>query len=119
MSTVPENKSIVNSKEALSRAVTGQSWSNYPAIFQGFTKRGIAKEDIIPRENVFTYQAWRALGRQVRKGERGVKVCTFVPMKVKDKDDKTKTKVKVRPRLTTVFHISQTDERKAVQNAAI
>ena len=43
-----------------------------------FTERGWAPEDVKPRENVFTYKAWQALGRQVRKGEKGVKVCVYI-----------------------------------------
>lgn len=46
--------------EALTRACTGQTLSNYPAIFQGFTAIGIPEQDIRPRENVFTYEAWKA-----------------------------------------------------------
>src|SRR5712692_9223746 len=50
-------------QEALTRAVTGQSYSNYPAIVAGFMAKGIPEDQIKPRENVFTYEAWRALGR--------------------------------------------------------
>src|SRR6266571_2894190 len=64
--------------EALDRATTGQSLTNYPAIFAGFMAEGIAEVDIKPRENVFTFEAWKALGRSVKKGERGVKVVTFI-----------------------------------------
>jgi antirestriction protein ArdC len=65
--------------------------------------------------HVFTYNAWRALGRQVRRGEHGVKVCTFVP--VTDKDDKPddsgkKARRYSRPWTATVFHVSQTDPIK-------
>src|SRR6266852_5189956 len=67
-------------QEALSRAASGLAMSNYPAIFQGFMEKGIPADEIKPRENVFTYHAWRALGRQVRRGEHGVKVTTWVPM---------------------------------------
>src|SRR5260370_12002190 len=71
-------------QEALTRAASGQSLTNWPAILAGFTAKGIPADDIRPRENVFTYHAWRALGRQVRRGEHGVKVVTFVAMKGKD-----------------------------------
>src|SRR5579863_10428839 len=70
----------VEQVEALSRAVKGLSIGNYPAIFALFIAKGIPETAIKPRENVFTYQAWRALGRQVRRGEHGVKVVTFVEM---------------------------------------
>ncbi len=119
MLTVTENKGKVNERqaEALSRALTGQSWSNFPAIIQGFKARGIPEDQISPRENVFTYQAWRALGRQVRKGEHGVKVVTFIKRDKKTKDRETgETKLEVvsMPRTVSVFHLSQTDKREGV-----
>ena len=103
-------------QEALTRAATGQSLSNWPAIISGFAARGIPEDDIRPRENVFTYHAWRALGRQVRRGEHGVKVATFVAVKGKadadadttDADGKRKAGYR-RPWIATVFHVSQTD----------
>lgn len=124
METVTENKGKVNERqtEALSRALTSQSWSNFPAIIQGFTIRGIPEDQIKPRENVFTYQAWRALGRQVRKGEHGVKVITFIKRDKKTKDPETgevKFETYSMPRSVSVFHISQTDKREGAENAAI
>ena len=124
METLTETESKVNERqtEALSRALTSQSWSNYPAIIQGFKARGIPEEQIQPRENIFTYQAWRALGRQVRKGEHGVKVVTFI-QRDKKTEDKETGKINFEtysvPRSVSVFHISQTDSREGVQNAAI
>ena len=111
--------------EALTRAVTGQTWSNYPAIFAGFAQKGIPESEIKPRENIFTFEAWKALGRHVRKGEHGVKVVTFVPMEVKDRTagaegstdspEAPRAKIVTRPWTTYVFHLSQTDpnENKA------
>ncbi len=115
MNTVTENRTEVNNRqaEALSRAINNRSLSNYPTIFEGFLARGIPEDEIRPRENIFTYNAWRALGRQVKKGEHGVKICTFVPMDSKEKDAETgevKVKTSSRPRMTTVFHVSQTKE---------
>jgi len=98
-------------REALANAVNGLSGSNYPAIVRGFLDKGIPETEIKPRENIFTYAAWRALKRQVRRGEHGVKVVTFVPMEAKElQDDGTEKKVTSRrPWHTTVFHLSQTD----------
>ena len=90
--------------EALARAQDGMPNQNYVAIVSGFLARGIAAADIEPRVNVLTYHAWRAKGRQVRKGERGVRVVTFIP--TRDVDDKIIGK---RPWSATVFHVSQTD----------
>jgi hypothetical protein len=73
-------------QEVLSRGVGNQSLTNWPPIIAGFMAKGIPESEIMPRENVFTYHAWRALGRQVRRGEHGVKVTTFVPMDKKTSD---------------------------------
>jgi len=105
-------------REALDRVLSGQTLSNWPAIFAGFVAKGIPEDEIKPRENVFTYHAWRALGRQVRRGEHGVKVTTFVPMdkKTGEKDPATGEEKRLclgkRAWSATVFHISQTDAVK-------
>ena len=94
-------------KEALGRAADGVSLGNYPAIFAGFTQMGIPQSEIKPRENVFTFAAWKALGRHVRKGQHGVKVLTFISTTKEDKETGEKV-TRRRPWSTTVFHISQT-----------
>jgi antirestriction protein ArdC len=105
--------------EALERATTGQALTNYPAIFEGFMAKGIAEADIKPRENVFTFQAWKALGRSVKRGEHGVRVVTFIECSGRERDPSTGEERPTsyrRPHTTTVFHISQTEptsEREA------
>jgi DNA repair protein RadC len=98
--------------EALDRARTGEAVTNYPAIYEGFTAKGIAEADIKPRENVFTFHAWKALGRSVKRGEHGVKVVTWIDCTQTVRDPSTgeeKTEGYRRPQTTTVFHISQTE----------
>ena len=94
--------------EALTRATVSQSLTNYPTILEGFAAMGIPMDQILPRENVFTFNAWKALGRYVRKGEHGVKVLTWVPMS-RINDVGESESIGRRPRTTTVFHISQTE----------
>ena len=98
--------------EALSRAVGGNSTRNYILIISALEHKGIKPEDIKLRENIFTYQAWRALGRQVRKGEHGVKITTFIKgeRKTKADDPNAKKEYFSKPWTTSVFHISQTDK---------
>lgn len=102
-------------QQALTSAVSSQALSNYPAIFAGFIEKGIAESDIRPRENVFTFHAWKALGRSVRKGEHGVRVVTFVPVSsgnseaTPNMNEGKAPRVYRLPRSTTVFHVSQTD----------
>ena len=97
--------------EALSRAQNGQSFGNWPAILSGFMAKGIDEAEILPRENVFTYNAWKAAGRQVRRGEHGVKIVTYVPMEREKTaaDGTVKIETGSRPRAATVFHVTQTD----------
>lgn len=104
--------------QSLDRAKNGTSLTNYPIIIAGFAAMGISESEIKPRNNVFTYQAWQAQGRQVRKGQHGVKIRTFIPVDVKEKDEKTsdvKIKTVNKRRNTTVFHITQTDEKEAAK----
>jgi antirestriction protein ArdC len=98
--------------EALANARAGQSVMNYAAIYEGFTAKGIAGDDIKPRENVFTFHAWKALGRSVKRGEHGIKVVTFIDCSATERDPTTGEEKSVsyrRPHTTTVFHISQTE----------
>lgn len=101
---------------ALANATSSASTANYAAIFEGFTAKGIAFDDIQPRVNVFTFHAWKALGRSVKKGEHGVKVVTWVPMSKKQEaapeaepGDETPRARFRRQKVTTVFHVSQTE----------
>ena len=97
-------------EDALARARGSLSTMNYRTIITGFMEKGIKADDIEPRVNVLTFQAWRALGRHVRKGEHGVNVLTWIP--VADKKDKITGEIVAggrRPKGATVFHISQTD----------
>ena len=95
-------------QDALSRARHSASTMNYGNIFMGFAEKGIT--DVRPRENVFTYAAWQALGRQVKRGEHGVSCVTWVPMTKKDSAGESQP-IGRRPRTTSVFHISQTEPR--------
>lgn len=100
-----EEEKMEQARTQLRRVVSGQSMANWGPIFDGFTAMGIAEDDIRPRENVFPYNAWKALGRQVRRGEHGVKVTTMIE---RENSDGTGEVVKF-PTSATVFHVSQTD----------
>ena len=96
--------------EALARARGSVSTLNFMPIIMGFTEKGIAQDDIIPRVNVLTFHAWKAVGRSVKKGEHGVKIVTWIPVSKKrvDTDGNEKVDSWKRPKTATVFHISQT-----------
>jgi hypothetical protein len=110
---IAESERAARAQEALDRAVTGHSAMNYASIFEGFTAMGIPMEEIKPRENVFTFNAWKALGRSVKKGEHGVRVVSFAPVTKEATDPETgevRTESKRRAWGSVVFHISQTEE---------
>ena len=92
---------------ALAKARGGQSTCNYRAIFDGFRAMGIAAEEILPRVNVLTFHAWKALGRRVIKGQHGIKVTTFIQVSEAETGKMSSYSI---PRQTTVFHVSQTEE---------
>ncbi len=100
--------------EALVRARSSLSLSNYPTIFEGFKAKGIPEDEIKPRDNVLTYHAWLAMGRQVQEGEHGVKIPTWIERDETVTDPETgKEEIRTSriPKTTSVFHISQTKER--------
>src|SRR5260370_18086538 len=99
-------------QEALGRAIGNQSTMNYGAIYRGFMEKGILESDILPRENVFTYHAWRALWRQVRRGGHGVRLTTWIPTERKARDESTGSGRPNPGRIShpaVVFHFSSTD----------
>lgn len=97
--------------DALNRVMQSGSMANYGAIFAGFEAKGISADQIKPRENVFTFDAWRELGRQVKKGEHGVTVHTWVSMTKRNEDTGVAEPIGRKPRCSTVFHVSQTEPR--------
>ena len=99
-------RSTASVRRRILRGEQGDSIVNYPAIYAGFAAKGIPEADITPRVNVFTFQAWKAKGRVVKRGEHGVKVITWIPVKDKQTGEVTGK----RPWTSTVFHISQTAE---------
>jgi antirestriction protein ArdC len=98
-------------RDAHQRATSGRMNGNYVAILTAFSERGIPLDDIRPRENVLTYHAWRHVGRQVRRGEKGVRVTTWIPVEKEESDGNggTKTVEKKIPKTAIVFHVTQTD----------
>lgn len=105
MATVTETP-----EEALARIQSMGFGKNDALCIMAFAERGIDPEQITPRENVLTFRAWRAKGRQVAKGAISVQVTTWIPCK----DSKRQTKEgeeraeKLRPKTAYLFHVSQT-----------
>lgn len=109
-----ENK-IEQVKNALAKIKAGQATiakaqsrafgMNDALVIHAFSERGLS---VTPRVDVFTFNAWLAKGRQVKKGEKGVKIVTFF-----EKPDGSK-----QSRSVTVFHLSQTNPVEGQAEAA-
>lgn len=97
--------------EALRRAETGSSARNDAIVIEAFRQRGF--HGVVPRRDALTYHAWRAKDRQVRRGEKGVRIVTWVPIGKAELDPVTGQEQprKKRPKYASVFHVSQTDAR--------
>lgn len=93
-------------QEALSRASNPRSIINIQTVFEAALAAGI--DDAMPGENVLTFNAWKAKGRVVMKGQKALcKLPVFYTRDVRDPSSGDVNTIK-RPGSSAVFHISQT-----------
>jgi hypothetical protein len=105
---------IERATQAYNRAINSSSVQNELIVIQEFAKRGITAT---PRKDVWIYDVWLYVNdaangkqkRQVRKGEKSVKVRTMY----EEKKNGVKTG-KLKPATACLFHISQTDPVETV-----
>ena len=83
---------------------------NDALVVMEFSARGIPPEDIDPRHNVLTFNAWKGAGRKVAKGAISVRCVTWIPCKdtAKQTADGEEPGKHLRPKTVSLFHISQT-----------
>lgn len=105
-------------REALERGSRSMPNGNDMVALLAFEARGIPAQQVDtfgPNQNVYTYAAWRAKGRQVRKGEKSVKLTVWRPFGEKPDPETGKIKPeRMLPVSACVFHVSQTDQRETV-----
>lgn len=106
------NTSTESAADALARIQASENESNFPAVVSAFVARGIPADQVLPRENVFTYRAWQGKGRQVKRGEKSVKIDVWIEYEKKTEGGEKGEKARAR-RSVAVFHVSQTEEIKA------
>lgn len=102
--------------EALARIQAGAS-KNDTLVIYAFYGAGVDPDSIIPRENVLTFKAWKAKGRQVAKGAISQRVTVWIPKT----DKKTGKENGCFPKTCCLFHESQTipvDSPKGTKPAA-
>lgn len=101
-------KAIEHGLESVRRAQSSVSIPNDVIVIQYFSAKGVLPAEIRPRENVFTFNGWKALGRFVRKGEHGCALATIATRVETDQETGEET-ITGRRVTTYVFHISQTE----------
>lgn len=99
-----QTQSAERAAAALARARNPQSLMNIQTVYTAAIERGL--HDAEPGVNVLTFQAWKGLGRHVRKGEKALaKLVTWIPIRDKETGEQTGQF----PKTVAVFHISQTE----------
>ena len=100
---------------ALARIQSMQFGPNDVAVIVAFSECGIDPENIDPRHNVLTFNAWKAKGRRVGKGAISQRVTVWIPTgKDSDepaeppKDGEKPKRSGMRPTTARLFHESQT-----------
>ena len=68
------NKTSESPQEALARIQSMHFCGNDVLVIQAFSDAGIPPEQIDPRHNVLTFNAWKAKGRRVAKGAKSIGV---------------------------------------------
>ena len=96
----------VNAQEATT--FDGYSMTNAMILAGASAKRGC---ECKPYEDWFTYKRWQAQGYQVRRGEHGVRLSTFVTM-TKTDEEGNKVAMGKRPWRSVVFCRCQVEEAK-------
>lgn len=101
-------------KEGVENVFSSENYKNWLRVCSKFHHYSLNNQILILMQtggtasHVAGYRKWQTLGRQVRKGEKGIFVIAPMPIKQKadnpDEDDRTLTLFKA----TAVFDISQT-----------
>lgn len=95
-------------QSALDRIQSGFSKNDANVIY-AFAAAGVDPNDIEPRENVLTMNAWKAKGRRVGLGTTALAVPIFRQVKDRKNPEKSKTI----PTTARLFHVSQTVDADA------
>jgi len=94
------------------------SWGNIGLMMTEWKHRQERDPGLPPLSHVASYRTWHKLGRQVRRGERGIAILVPIELHAKTvTDDETGEEEYLRPRTVFrvghVFNVSQTDGEEA------
>lgn len=102
---------LAQAVEKLADSDTFAAWLRARAAFHSYSFGNVCL--IVSQRpdasQVAGYRAWQALGRQVRKGERAIKILAPCVRKVEDKETGEQARRVVAFRAVSVFDVSQTE----------
>lgn len=93
-------------RAALERARAPRFGPNLGIVLAECARRGFLDPPPVPGRTVLTFNAWRALGRTVRRGEHGIRIPVVIPTA---HDPETGEPGRRIIKTAAVFHVSQTD----------
>lgn len=114
-------------RDSLAELVTSEDWQRALAVAARFHDYSFANTRLIWAQSlargfsptrVAGYRAWQELGRQVRKGEKGLQILAPVIRKVTPEDGSDEERRVVAYRVVHVFDIAQTDGEPLPEVAA-
>lgn len=107
--------------DAIEQLRTTEAWHQFLTFAQQFHAYSLNNVMLILMQNptathVAGFRKWLEIGRQVRKGERGIRILGYAERKAREGEDTTNMKVNAKGEpvvpyfpMLTVFDISQTD----------
>lgn len=107
--------------EALADSEQWKSWLDFLRSFHAYSVNNVLliQAQCPHASQVAGFRAWQAKGRQVRKGETGIRIFGKPFRKVSEEDERTGETVsrwvKCPPPVATVFDVSQTDPIEGVE----
>ena len=117
------HEKLANQIEALATSGEWQKFLDYAASFHDFSINNVLliTAQCPHASQVAGFRQWQAKGRQVRKGEKSIKIFGYSSKKITEKNEKTgedeEKKITIFP-ILSVFDISQTDPIEGVEAPA-
>lgn len=117
------HEKLAHQVEALATSGEWQKFLDYAATFHSYSLNNLLliATQCPHATQVAGFRAWQAKGRQVRKGEKSIKIFGYSSKKIIEKNEKTgedeEKKITIFP-ILSVFDISQTDPIEGVETSA-
>ncbi|PZD70611.1 hypothetical protein C1752_10461 [Acaryochloris thomasi RCC1774] len=109
-----QTEALAKLEAGIAALATSGDWQEYLSFqsrFNQYSFRNIVmiREQMPEASRVAGYRVWQKMGRQVRKGEKGITIFAPVTRKIEDQESGDSKRIISGFKTATVFDISQTD----------